>query len=67
MELKKKKRSRKINYEIKRVYVGKKPIEEVFEDIIEHVVERNLEKINKRKRKYWLTKREYFSIIKLLR
>ena len=52
MELKKKKRSRKINYEIKRVYVGKKPIEEVFEDIIEHVVERNIEKINKRKRKY---------------
>ena len=44
MELKKKKRSRKINYEIKRVYVGKKPIEEVFEDITEHVVERNLEK-----------------------
>ncbi|AIK75386.1 MULTISPECIES: hypothetical protein [Bacteria] len=44
MELKKKKRSGKINYEIKRVYVGKKPIEEVFEDIIEHVVERNLEK-----------------------
>lgn len=43
MELKKKKRSGKINYEIK-VYVGKKPIEEVFEDIIEYVVERNLEK-----------------------
>lgn len=49
MELKKKKRSGKINYEIKRVYVGKKPIEEVFEDIIEHVVERNLEKYRKNK------------------
>ncbi len=44
MELKNKKRSGKINYETKGVYVGKKPIEEVFEDIIEHVVKRNLEK-----------------------
>lgn len=44
MELKKKKQSEKINYEIKRVYVGKKPIEEVFEDVIEHIVERNLQK-----------------------
>lgn len=54
MKTDEKKKNRKINFEVKRVYVGKKPIGEVFEEVIEHIVERNLEnkkKKNKRKRK----------------
>ncbi|HBF6354657.1 TPA: recombinase RecR [Clostridioides difficile] len=44
-----KKKNRKINFEVKRVYVGKKPIGEVFEEVIEHIVERNLEDNTKEK------------------
>lgn len=44
-----KKKNRKINFEVKRVYVGKKPIGEVFEEVIEHIVERNLENTKEEK------------------
>lgn len=43
MKTDKKKKNRKINFEVKRVYVGKNHIGEVFEEVIEHIVERNLE------------------------
>ena len=36
MKTDEKKKNRKINFEVKRVYVGKKPIGEVFEEVIEH-------------------------------
>mgnify|MGYP000197845587 CR=1 FL=1 len=36
-------KNRKIYFEIKRVYVGKKPIGEVFEGVIEHIAMKNLE------------------------
>ena len=39
MKTDEKKKNRKINFEVKRVYVGKKPIGEVFEEVIEHIVE----------------------------
>ena len=49
MKTDEKKKNRKINFEVKRVYVGKKPIGEVFEEVIEYIVERNLE--NKKEEK----------------
>ena len=49
MKTDEKKKNRKINFEIKRVYVGKKPIGEVFEEVIEHIVERNLENTKEEK------------------
>lgn len=49
MNNEKKKKNRKIKFEIKRVYVGKKSIGEVFEGVIEHIVDKNLEEENKNK------------------
>ncbi|MBL7575657.1 hypothetical protein SAMN00017477_1685 [Peptoniphilus asaccharolyticus DSM 20463] len=43
------KKHRQVKFEVKRVYVGKKPIEEVFENVIEHIVDKNIEVDNKRK------------------
>lgn len=43
------KEHRQVKFEVKRVYVGKKPIEEVFENVIEHIVDKNIEVDNKRK------------------
>lgn len=34
--------NKKTKFEIERVYVGKKPMEEVFENIIEHILEGNI-------------------------
>ncbi|WP_115311944.1 recombinase RecR [Peptoniphilus indolicus] len=41
------KKHRKIKFEIKRVYVGE-TITEVFEEVIEHIVDKNLEEKNKK-------------------
>lgn len=49
MKINNNKRIKKINFEVKRVYVGKKPIGEVFEEVIEHIVERNIEDNKKEK------------------
>lgn len=38
----KKKTQKKIKYQVERVYVGEKPMNEVFEGIIEHVVDENI-------------------------
>ena len=52
MKVDEKNKNKKINFEVKRVYVGKKAIEEVFEEMMEHIVETNLENIkDKKKRK----------------
>ncbi|HEL0631631.1 recombinase RecR [Streptococcus suis] len=50
MNNEKKKKNKKIKFEIKRVYVGKKPIEEVFEGVIEHIAMKNLEDTKEDKR-----------------
>ena len=34
--------NKKTKFEIERVYVGKKPMEEVFENIIEHILGGNI-------------------------
>ena len=34
--------NKKTKFEIERVYVGKKPMKEVFENIIEHILEGNI-------------------------
>jgi hypothetical protein len=46
----KKKTQKKIKYQVERVYVGEKPMNEVFEGIIEHVVDENIknEELNKK-------------------
>ena len=49
MNTDKNKKHRQVKFEVKRVYVGKKPIEEVFEEVIEHIVERNLENTKEEK------------------
>ena len=49
MKTDEKKKNRKINFEVKRVYVGKNHIGEVFEEVIEHIVERNLENTKEEK------------------
>lgn len=46
----KKKKNKKIKFEIKRVYVGEKPIGEVFEGVIEHIAMKNLENTKEDKR-----------------
>lgn len=33
---------KKTEFEIERIYIGKKPMEEVFENIIEHILEDNI-------------------------
>lgn len=33
---------KRIHYEVKRVYIGKKPIGTAFEKVIEHVLEKNI-------------------------
>lgn len=38
----KKTKDKKIHYEVKRVYVGKKTIGTAFEKVMEHVLERNI-------------------------
>lgn len=42
MNTKKKTQKKKIKYQVERVYVGEKPMNEVFEGIIEHVVDENI-------------------------
>lgn len=59
MKVDEKNKNKKINFEVKRVYVGKKAIEEVFEEMMEHIVETNLENIKDKKTnasvsKHWL-------------
>ena len=39
----------KVNFQIKRVYVGKRPMEEVFGEVIEHIVETNIKHKTKAK------------------
>lgn len=39
---KKQVKKNKVNFQIKRVYVGKRPMEEVFGEVIEHIVENNI-------------------------
>ncbi len=46
---KKQGKKKKINFEVKRVYVGKKPMGEVFEGVIEHIVENNIKNNENRK------------------
>ena len=41
--------NKKTNFEIERIYIGKKPMEEVFENIIEHILEDNIITNNKGK------------------
>lgn len=43
------KKYRQVKFEVKRVYVGEKPIEEVFENVIEYIVNKNIEVDNKNK------------------
>ena len=43
MNNEKKKKNKKIKFEIKRVYVSERPIGEVFEGVIEHIAMKNLE------------------------
>ena len=39
----------KVNFQVKRVYVGKRPMEEVFGEVIEHIVEDNIKYKTKEK------------------
>ncbi len=41
--------NKKTKFEIERIYIGKKPMEEVFENIIEHILENNIIADNKEK------------------
>lgn len=43
---------KKTEFEIERVYIGKRPMEEVFENIIEHILENNIITKDKEKNTY---------------
>ena len=60
---------KKTEFEIERIYIGKKPMEEVFENIIEHILgQDNLLKAKKTrisdlKLDYGLFKYNYFKLV----
>ena len=58
---------KKTEFEIERIYIGKRPMEEVFENIIEHILEDNIiAKVKEKNTHKWFngwTTMDYSSIL----